>query len=397
MESRDEDVAALYLAAMAGKGDFVLPGEESQRNSPPGIDVIPSLSGNDMSLRSAQTVYGDMSSHRAPGTAARSPDLSWMLQAGLQAGSVTLSAEASLGLSSVAVDSVAPDELSFGQILGAGAEARVCAGWRHGLPVAIKIYVNETDAEREVRAYLTVGRHPNVLSLHGLCRERGALLLVLDYCPRGSLDVLVHSSGGRPWDVRKLVRIVREIAAGLSHLHRRGILHRDLKPSNVLIGARNAVRLADLGCAKFVPGALLARAALQKPTPGVLGTVRYAAPELAAELSDTAIEPRSLLGMDIWSLGVVLWEMLARRRPFEGLTDTAVQARWIQKPAEARLPPLPPPLIGGGSPRIIELVARELSQLCCECMALDPGTRPTAEQVLRRVEALERHLEESAA
>ena len=82
------------------------------------------------------------------------------------------------------------------------------------------------------------GSHDNIVALRGLCQHQGQLFLVMEYCPRGTLDLLLHHNVVKRWDPIPLLRMVRSIARGMLHLHTRkpAILHRDLKPANVFVG-----------------------------------------------------------------------------------------------------------------------------------------------------------------
>lgn len=100
----------------------------------------------------------------------------------------------------------------------------------------------------------------------------------------------------------------------------------------------------------------------------------------------TGSAPDWPLCLDIWSLGVVVWEMLSRRRPFEGLPQTAVQARWLARQVDARLPEVPPP--GPGTAPEVAAVLTGLARLSRDCMALRLERRPQIGEVLRRVQEL---------
>lgn len=82
------------------------------------------------------------------------------------------------------------------------------------------------------------GSHDNIVALRGLCQHQGKLFLVMEYCPRGTLDLLLHHTPVKRWDPAPLLRLVRSIARGMLHLHTRKppILHRDLKPANIFVG-----------------------------------------------------------------------------------------------------------------------------------------------------------------
>lgn len=83
--------------------------------------------------------------------------------------------------------------------------------------------------------FLSVGQHDNVVGWRGLCKKGSDMYIVLEYCPRGTLDVMVHQTMSARWDLRKVLQIVKGIARGMFHLHTRRppILHRDIKPGEL--------------------------------------------------------------------------------------------------------------------------------------------------------------------
>lgn len=82
------------------------------------------------------------------------------------------------------------------------------------------------------------GGHDNIVALRGLSQHKDDLYLVMEYCPRGTLDMMLHHSAATRWDAAKLLSMVRSIARGMLHLHTRKppMLHRDLKPGNIFVG-----------------------------------------------------------------------------------------------------------------------------------------------------------------
>lgn len=92
------------------------------------------------------------------------------------------------------------------------------------------------------------GSHDNIVALRGLCQHEGRYALVMEYCPRGTLDVLLHHTASKRMEASRLLPLIRSIARGMLHLHTRRppILHRDLKPANIFVGALPA-RLRMLG------------------------------------------------------------------------------------------------------------------------------------------------------
>jgi TolB-like protein/Tfp pilus assembly protein PilF len=159
------------------------------------------------------------------------------------------------------------------------------------------------------------------------------------------------------------------IAGALDHAHRRGVLHRDLKSANVMISGGDAVKVLDFGLARWLPEAaeLQASASFATDTMALAGTLNYMAPEV---LLGGAADPRS----DIWSLGILLFEMAAGSLPYKGQTGFETASAIMR----AEVPPLP-----AGVPLGLRLVIGR-------CLAKDPARRyQRAADVLAALEALQ--------
>ena len=189
------------------------------------------------------------------------------------------------------------------------------AGWR----------AEVRDRFQQEARLLTLVKHPHLVGVRNLGEtEDGYLYLVLDRLSGETLEARLARPPRLGW--RGAAAIAHELARGLSALHERGIVHRDLKPANVILhggeGAGAPVpKIIDLGISKV--GAAAADAALfakLTATGQVLGTPQYMSYEQA--LGERDVDART----DVWALGVVLYEMLAGRRPFEGDSVNAVLA-----------------------------------------------------------------------
>jgi TolB-like protein len=187
-----------------------------------------------------------------------------------------------------------------------------------GRTVAIKVLPPELasdparreDLLRDARAAAALS-HPNIAALFEVGEAHGRLYLVFEYVPGQTLHAIV---GGRPMNPRRALDLAIQLADAVAEAHAAGIVHRDLKPENVLVTPKGHAKILDFGLAAWTRGGAARRAAAAgvETAPGVgLGTLAYMSPEQAR---GEAIDERS----DIFSLGVVIFEMLTGRNPFVG-------------------------------------------------------------------------------
>jgi serine/threonine-protein kinase len=224
--------------------------------------------------------------------------------------------------------------------LGAGGMATVYRS-RHpqfDRPVAIKILPPTIGQDASFRArFEREGRmiaglnHPNIIRVYDIDEAGGLFYMVMDLLPGGTLESRLREGGlDRRWSADVIVKM----AEALDYAHTRGVIHRDIKPSNILLDADGQPVLADFG---------IARAAQAESEPSltaagmVMGTPAYMAPE---QLNGGQPDARS----DIYSLGVVLYQLLAGRAPFTGDTMAVVTAHLTKLPQPLRelVPDLPP-------------------------------------------------------
>ena len=204
--------------------------------------------------------------------------------------------------------------------------------------VAIKLLHPETAANpsaverfvREARSSAAIG-HPNIIDILDFGYENESPFLVMEYLRGRSLSEAIADEGRM--SVERSCNIATHALAGLAAAHDQGILHRDLKPANLmliaLLGDRDFVKLCDFGFAALVqPSVRIDGGKSLTPARTLVGTPAYAAPERLR--GDDARDPR----MDVYSVGVVLFEMLAGRRPFDAPTfrELARKVRQDQPP-----------------------------------------------------------------
>ena len=164
--------------------------------------------------------------------------------------------------------------------------------------------------KREAKAAAALN-HPNIITIHEIGEHEGKAFIAMEYVEGQSLKDVVGAHRDAPMSMDKIIDIASQICEGLSEAHHAGIVHRDIKPDNILIDAKGRVKIADFGLAK-------ARGRTKLTEEGTtFGTLNYMSPE---QLNAADVDHRS----DIWSFGVVLYEMIAEQPPFAGDYDAAV-------------------------------------------------------------------------
>jgi len=208
--------------------------------------------------------------------------------------------------------------------LGRGAFGTVWLGERRtaitATMVALKIPLDDdVDLEavkQEANLWVKASGHPNVLPIIEADIYGGQLIIASEYAPDGSLESWLKRNNGKAPSVDDAVEIIAGILAGLEHLHARGIIHRDLKPANILFQG-DIPRLADFG---------VSRALSTNQSGNAAGTPAYMAPE--------ALNGERSIQTDIWSVGVILYQLLAGHLPFpQQDIASLVQAILYQPPA----------------------------------------------------------------
>jgi len=243
--------------------------------------------------------------------------------------------------------------------IGRGGMGMVYRGWDEVLEreVAVKTLTIEGTLDEESRRRFQIEaraaarlQHANIVTVFELGEDRGLPFIAMELLPGVDLESLVRS--GEALLVEEKLEIVVQVLRGLHFAHEHGIVHRDIKPSNIRLLEDGAVKIMDFGIAK------LGGTGVTK-TGMMVGTVHYMSPE---QIRGQTLDGRS----DVFSAGVILYELLAGQRPFVGDSATAVLYKIIHDPT----PPLDPAIAG---------LAPELQAIVERALAKDPEKRyPTA-------------------
>uniref|UniRef100_A0A6Q2Z7T4 Mitogen-activated protein kinase kinase kinase n=1 Tax=Esox lucius TaxID=8010 RepID=A0A6Q2Z7T4_ESOLU len=196
------------------------------------------------------------------------------------------------------------EDISELQWVGSGAQGAVFLGKLHGQEVAVKKVrdIKETDIR-----HLRKLKHPNIITFKGICTQAPCYCILMEYCAQGQLYEVLRA--GRKITPSLLIDWAMGIAGGMNYLHLHKIIHRDLKSPNMLITYDDAVKISDFGTSKEMSD--------KSTKMSFAGTVAWMAPEVIRN------EPVSEK-VDIWSFGVVLWEMLTGEVPYKDVDSSAI-------------------------------------------------------------------------
>jgi serine/threonine protein kinase len=253
---------------------------------------------------------------------------------------------------------------------GGMAEVFLARDVRLGRPVALKVLATRLSSDesfvarfrREAQAAAALS-HPNIVPVFDWGEAQGSYFIAMEYVPGRTLAELITDEA--PLSAERTALIGAQIAAALAAAHRHGVVHRDIKPANVIIGAEGTVKVTDFGIAHLTAYADSRLTA----TGTVLGTPAYLSPEQA---EGRAIDGRA----DLYSLGVVLYELATGTLPFRGESTPALVQQHVFAPLE------PPRLRNPAVPAT-------LAAVITEALAKDPDDRPqSAEQFEGRLRAL---------
>ncbi len=169
---------------------------------------------------------------------------------------------------------------------------------------------------REARTAANL-KHPNIVAIYEVAEIEGKHCLAMEFLPGRTLAQILQEEGALP--PRRVAEITQQLASALDYAHAQGFVHRDIKPSNVIVDDQGHVTLTDFGTVKPAEGAKLTAPWMS------IGTPEYMSPE---QISGLVIKPAS----DIYSLGIVCYEMLSGQVPFSGATPHVLHAHVYDPP-----------------------------------------------------------------
>ena len=241
------------------------------------------------------------------------------------------------------------------EAIGFGGMAVVYKARCHRLNrlVAVKILKDELSKDEEFRnrfhaesQAVAMLSHPNIMSVHDVSTHDEADYIVMELIDGITLKQYMEKKGTLNW--KETLHFAMQIAKALEHAHGRGIVHRDIKPHNIMLLKNGAVKVTDFGIARLMSQS-------NTLTKEALGSVHYISPEQA---KGGRVDNRS----DLYSLGIVMYEMMTGRAPYDGDSPVAVAIQHIN--GGAAMPSVLNPNIPGG-----------LEQIIMKCMATDPAQR----------------------
>lgn len=226
--------------------------------------------------------------------------------------------------------------------------------------VAVKIlhqqYANDAEFVEKFRREATAAAklaHPNIVNIYDVGEEGGSQYIVMEYVSGPTLKEVIQQKGRlAPIEA---VRIAKEIASALESAHRNNLVHCDIKPHNILVMPDGRIKVTDFGIARAVSASTMTYSG------SVMGSVHYFSPEQA---KGTVITTKS----DVYSLGVVMYEMLTGTLPFNGETSVSIALKHLQEE------PVPIRQIDPSIPPVLEAIVQK-------AMSKDPADRPSSTEL----------------
>ena len=276
------------------------------------------------------------------------------------------------------IGKILDDRYEILELIGAGGMANVYKALCHRLNRydAVKIMRDDTAADecfrkrfRTESQAVAMLSHPNIVSVYDVSHNENMEYIVMELVDGITLKQYMKEHGALPTD--EVLNFSIQIAKALAHAHSKGIIHRDIKPQNVMLLKDGLIKVADFGIAALQND-------IEESTNETVGSVHYIAPEQAR---GAAADARS----DIYSLGIVMYEMMTGRLPYVGKSDVEVAVKHMNTEA------VPPRTIVPGIPE-------ELERICLKAMATDITDRyQSAGELLSDLEQFRKQLAEASA
>jgi serine/threonine protein kinase len=275
-------------------------------------------------------------------------------------------------------------DIRLGRELQRGGMGAVHTGSWFGTAVAVKVVLNRSRQEALLReaALLASLRHPCICQFFGISLVDGHLAVVMELLERSLHELIAYESRSTLLPVRLSLRVAHETAQGIAYLHRNLMLHRDIKPSNVMLDQLQHAKVCDFGLSrpftisKDDPGGkafLELTSSKFDSSSCAIGTLRYVAPEVL-QCTEEQVMVRFNEFSDVYSFGLLLWELAHRQTPFAGIDG--LQVALVVAPSGER-PLLQPPVGLEG-----------LEPIIAACWHRDPDHRPTMLACMERLSAL---------
>ncbi|KAL9687408.1 hypothetical protein QQ045_031809 [Rhodiola kirilowii] len=247
-------------------------------------------------------------------------------------------------------------QLFIGNKFASGASSRIYRGIYKQRAVAVKM-VRIPNQKEETRtlleqqfksevALLSRLSHPNIVQFIAACRKPPVYCIITEYMSQGNLRMYLNKKEPYSLSIETILRLALDISRGMEYLHSQGVIHRDLKSNNLLLNDEMRVKVADFGTSCLETQC--------QDSKGNMGTYRWMAPEMIKEKPCTR-------KVDVYSFGIVLWELTTALLPFQGMTP--IQAAFAVSQKNER-----PPLPASCQPAIAHLIKR--------CWAVNPSKRP---------------------
>ncbi|XP_055827890.1 serine/threonine/tyrosine-protein kinase HT1-like [Solanum dulcamara] len=265
-------------------------------------------------------------------------------------------------------------QLYIGNKFASGRHSRIYRGIYKHREVAIKL-ISQPEEDGDLATFLEKQftsevalllrlKHPNIITFIAACKKPPVFCIITEYLPGGSLRKYLHQQEPYSVPLNLVLKLALDIAHGMQYLHAEGILHRDLKSENLLLDEDMCVKVADFGisCLESQCGS----------AKGFTGTYRWMAPEMIKEKNHTK-------KVDVYSFGIVLWELLTALTPFDDMTPEQAAFAVCQKKAR---PPIP-----AACPAAIR-------KLIKQCWANNPRKRPHFEEIVTVLESYAEALEQ---